>query len=142
MARMPAIGQPLGAQFHDAFGCAGQLLGGGVAQENQDIRGEKLDLALDERLAHLHLFRRGRAVAGRTPEDEVRDVDIGLGEVDRGKHPVEKLSCPADERLALRVLVLSGRFSDQHEARLRRSARETQARGGLLQPAAVEPLQQ
>ena len=103
---------------------------------------KKLDLALDERLADLHLFRRRRAVAGRAPEDEIGDVDIGLGQVDGGEHAVEKLARAADERLALDILVLSRRLSDQHEARGLRAARETEARGRFLQTAAFEVFQE
>jgi hypothetical protein len=36
-------------------------------------------------------------------------------EADRREHAVEQLSRPADERLALDVLVAAGRLADQHD---------------------------
>ena len=127
-----SIVQPFAAQLHDALGGPGELLGRRVAEKNQKLRRQKLDLPLDERLANLDLLRRGRAVAGRAPEYEVGDVDVRLAKPDCGEHPVEKLPCPAHEWLALDVLVLAGRLADEHDARLRRATRQAEARRGLF----------
>ena len=72
-------------------------LRGGAAEQDEDIRIGKLDLALDEGPADLRLLRRRRAVAGRPPGNDVGDVGALPVEADRADHAVEQLPGAADE---------------------------------------------
>ena len=86
-------------------------------------------------------LRRRRAVAGRAPRHDVGDVDRGAVEADRGQHAVEQFAGAADEGQALDVFVAAGRFADEHQPCLRIAVGEHQLRGGRLEGAAVESLQ-
>ena len=99
---------------------------------------KQFDLAGEERRAGLDLLRRRRAVARRAPIDRVGDVDVLLGEPDRGEHAVEQLPGAADKGLALQILVAARRLADHHDAGLLAAPGEAEALGRALQRAAVE----
>ena len=99
---------------------------------------KQLDLAGEERRAGLDLLRRRRAISRRPPIDRVGDVDVLLGEPDRGEHAVEQLPGAADKGLALQILVAARRLADHHDAGLLAASGEAEALGRPLQRAAVE----
>ena len=107
-------------------------------EQDHELGRHQLHLALEERPAHLRLLRRGRAVSGRAPVDDVGDVDVRFAQTDGRQHLVEQLAGAADERLAFQVLVAAGRLADQHQPRLRRAAVEAEVLGRRLEAAAVE----
>ena len=129
------------AQLGHAVGHVEQGVRGAAAEEQNAARANQLDLTLEERLADRDLGGGRRAVAGRAPEDDVGDPDRAPVEPDRRQHPVEQLAAGADERLALPVLLGPGRLADQHQRRLGVAVGEAQPGRGLLERAAVEPLQ-
>ncbi len=59
-------------------------------------------------------------------------------EADRGQHFIEKLAGPADERLALQVLVAARRLADDHQAGLGVAAIEAERLCRRLERAAIE----
>ena len=98
----------------------------------------QFDLPVEERPAGERLLRRRRAVAGRTPIDDVGDVNVGFGEADRFQHLVEQLPGAADERLAFEIFVAARRFADDHQPRRRRAAIKAELAGRCFERAAVE----
>ena len=134
--------EPFAAGLHDAVAGRQQGLRRGIAERHQHVRIHEFDLALDERQAGQGLLRGRRAVAGRAPRNQVGQIDGGAVESDRGQHAVQQLAGGADERLALDILVAARNLADHHDARLRIAVGKHQLRGGVLQRAAVEILQQ
>ena len=89
-------------------------------------RGEmKLELRLEVGPAGLDLDRLGVAVARRAALHDVGDVDVGPGEADALDQAGEQLAGPADERLALQVLLLARPLAHEQQvgARDRRPRR-------------------
>src|SRR5689334_21260023 len=105
MEREPAAACP-----RNTFLDAEQRLRGRTTKTDKDIGIGKLDLAQDEGQADLRFLRRRRAVAGRPPGHDIRDVDAAAIESDRGEHAVEQLAGAADERQAFEVLVAPRRL--------------------------------
>jgi hypothetical protein len=81
--------------------------GRGGAQQQHSLRLQDGEGPLDERRADGLFLRRGRAVAGRPPEDGVGDEDLA-GQARCVEHLVQQLARLADERQSLRVLVRPG----------------------------------
>jgi hypothetical protein len=92
LAALGLVGKPAPARAEDAVLGAEEVLHGGAAEADQDVRVRQLDLALHERLADGDLLRGGVAVAGRAPGHEIGDIDMAAVETDRRQHPVEKLA--------------------------------------------------
>src|SRR5688500_17606409 len=90
-----------------------------LAERDDDLRPDRVNLPEQERLALRHFVRLRIAVARRPAFDDVGDVDIFTPEVDGFDDPVQELSGTADERLALDVLIRAGRFADEHQVRIR-----------------------
>ena len=130
--------QPAAARPCDAFLGAEQRLHRRAAEADQDIRVRQLDLTADERQADRGLLRRRRAVAGRPPRHDIGDIGERTIEPDRRHHQVEKLAGAADERPSRDVLVISGRFADEHDAALRIAVGENELGCGSAQRAALE----
>ena len=105
------------------------------------MRSQQLDLTLQERLADGDLARGGGTVAGWAPEHDVGDPDRGAVKADRRQHPVQQLAARSDEGLALAVLFGPWRLADQHQPGVGTAVREAQARCGLPQAAALEPVE-
>src|SRR5689334_14320779 len=133
---------PPPAQLRDRRLRAQQRLGGELAERDDHLRRDQLQLANEERLAARDLVRLGIAVLRRPALDDVRDVDVLAPEL----HPLgddlrEQLAGAADERLALQVLVATGRLADEHEARARVADPEDEVlavRSELAPPAVAD----
>ena len=102
----------------------------------------KLDLAADEGQADRGFLRRRRAVAGRPPRHDIGDIDAGTIEPDRGQHQIEQFAGAADKGPADDVLVVAGRFADEHDPALRIAVGEDKLGRGRAQGAAFETPQQ
>ncbi len=135
--------QTLTVETRDAAG-ARQQPGQRVTAEQQDDVGlEQLDLLIEEVAARIDLERLGIAVARRPALDDVGDVDVAPVEPGRFEQRGEQASGRPDERLALPVLVLTGRLAHGHDPRRhgpvaghRLGAREVQrARRALPNPS-------
>src|SRR6202162_957181 len=116
--------QPSSAQPHDAVLGAEDGFGGGGTQGADCLRPDHLKLAEQELPANLHFVGLGCPVLRRAALDYVADVNLltlqrdalfGGGSFD---HLREKLSCPADERQSLLVLVGPRAFTYKHQPRL------------------------
>src|SRR5690606_33970446 len=103
-ARCRDVLAPVAAQPQNAFGRVEQRLGRGAAQTYQDLRIYQFDLALDEGTADFGFMRRRRAVARRSPWNDIGYVGAASVEPDGGQHPVQQLPRAADERQPLQVL--------------------------------------
>ena len=76
---------------------------------------DELDLPPQIGLAGLDLLRARVAVVGRPALEHVGDVDLLAGEADGRQQLLKQLAGLAYEGLALLVLVVAGRFADEHE---------------------------
>src|SRR5262245_14965231 len=108
LARASLEAKPAPARLGDSLVSRQQSLGRGIAEADQDIGIDQLDLAPYEGQADRSLLRRWRAIAGRPPRHDVGDIGAFAIEPDRGQHAVEELAGAADERQALDVLVAAG----------------------------------
>ena len=48
--------------------------------------------------------------------ENIGDVDLLSGELHGCKHFRQEISCPADKRFSLLILICAGSFADKHEA--------------------------
>jgi hypothetical protein len=78
----------------------------------------------------LHLFRRGWAIPKtacrhiRTALEDICNVNIFAREVHRLQNSRQQLSGASDERFPLLILICTGRFTDEHQIRVRISDTE------------------
>jgi hypothetical protein len=78
----------------------------GLAERDDHLRRDEVDLAVEEGRARRRLVEGRRAVAGRAALHHVGDVRIAPAPQARGRqHAVEEFPRLADERLALLILV-------------------------------------
>ena len=96
-------------------------LRGHAAQTDNDFGTDQLKLLAQPRHARGGFFRQRVAVLRRTALDAVGDVDARAVEPDHREHIVEELARPADERLALLVLVRARGLAHDDDLGLRRS---------------------
>src|SRR5215212_5622229 len=106
-------------------------LGGGTAEAEDDLRLYRLYLALQVGVAGPDLSRPRLAVLepssllDRRPAlDDVRQIDVLTGEINRRQDVVEELARPPDERQPGGVLVLARSLADEHQRRVRISGTE------------------
>src|SRR5437868_8093215 len=84
--------------------------------QGDDERGvEDLELTTQDRGAGRHLVGLRVAVARWPALDDVRDEHVGAGPLDAPEQLVEDAASPADERLALLILVESRPLTDEHD---------------------------
>src|ERR1700676_2516033 len=116
--------QPLSAQpHHTVLGAQDRFRRGGT-QGTDRFGADGLKLAEKELAADLHLVRLRSSILWGTALNDVADVNVLAfqGDAFFGGRPFdhlrEKLSGPADERQALRVLVGPWAFAYKHQSRL------------------------
>src|SRR5207237_6167541 len=92
---------------------------------------DQLDRPPEVRLARFDLLRQRVAVARRPAFYDVGDIDVLTAQADAVEEVREELSCSADERHALLVLVEAGRLADEHQLGGRRAGAENDLRPAL-----------
>ena len=102
-------------------------------ETDENLRLHQLHLAAQITAAGLLLRVERVAVLRRTALDAVGDVDARAVEPDHREHIVEELARPADERLALLVLVRARGLAHDDDLGLRRSDAENNVRARLGQ---------
>src|SRR5262249_50502227 len=131
---------PAAAQLRDRGLHAEQGLDRELPERGDHLLADALELPEEEGLAALHLVGLWIAVLGRPALDDVGDVDVLAPEL----HPLgddlgEQLPRPADERLALQVLVPPRSLPHEHQTgtRIAHTEDEMRAMGRELAPVAV-----
>src|SRR5688500_4514287 len=89
-----------------------------LAERDNNLRPDRVNLPEQERLALLHFVRLWIAVARRPALDDVGDVDVFAPQIDGLDDFRQELSGAADERLPLDVFIRAGRFADEHQVRV------------------------
>ena len=105
----------LAAQLRDPLLGLEQQLGREVSERDDHARLDQLELAVEPGRARLDLVGLRVAVARRPALHDVGDVHVGAGQADALDELGEQLARPADERLALQVLLLARAFAHEHQ---------------------------
>ena len=92
-----------------------QRLRAELAERDDHLRLDDVDLPEEERLAGLDFVRLGIPVLGRAALDDVGDVDVLALERDGFDDLRQELPRAADERKALLIFVASRSFADEHQ---------------------------
>ena len=96
-----------------------QQRGGALAECDDELRPDQLDLTFQIRPACGRLVGLGRTVVGRTAFEHVRDVDVATArEPKRGQHIVEQAPRLADEGLAPGILFRARCLADEQPLRV------------------------
>jgi hypothetical protein len=106
-----------------------------AAEDEDDLGLDHRELARQVWRASLRLVWHRVTVLRRPALEHVGDVDVGAAQADAGKERVEKLSCSADERLTLTVLVEAGRLSDDEDVSRARPDPRYRLRSRRVEPA-------
>src|SRR5262249_41556055 len=101
----------------------------------------ELDLTHDERQADGSFLWRWRSIARGAPRNDIGNIGAAPVEPDRRHHAIKQLPRAAHERKPLKILLTSGRLTDEHHPRLRVAVSESQFLGRLLEHASLETLE-
>src|SRR5215813_6890249 len=113
--RRAAVTVQLAAHAADAGLGRKQVGRGDLAQRDDELRPDQLDLAVQVRLATQRFAGLRIAVARGPAFDAIRDIDaVAAPDTDRREHIVQQPAGLADERLALRILLGARAFTDEH----------------------------
>ena len=103
------------AQARDRIERAQQRLRRELAERDDHLRLDGVDLPEQEWLARLDFVLLGVAVLRRPALDHVRDVHVLALQIDRFDDLRQQLPGAADERNALLIFVGARRFADEHQ---------------------------
>ncbi len=97
-----------------------EALGGDPSEAANNLRGDDLQLLLENGQTAGHLGRSGVAVSGGSALEDVTDVDVVAGEAHAfGEDVVEELSGASDKGQALLVLIVTGGLADEDQSGVR-----------------------
>src|SRR5215213_3024046 len=129
---------PLAAIFGNSEILVYDRLRGWTAQAEDDLRFDRLDLALQVWVAGPDLTRLRLAVLepsalldGGAALDDVGQIDLLAGQIYGRQDVVEELARPPDERQPRGVLVLAGPLADEHQGRVGVPGREDRVGAAL-----------
>src|SRR4029453_1877868 len=128
--RASPVLMPSAAQISYGCPCPEQTFDGYRANRDQNLRLNNIDLLQEIRPACLHFERRRGAVAKRasrrigTAFQDIGNVNLLANEAHRLDNSRKQLTCAPDKWLALPVLIHAGRFTDEHQFRIRISDAE------------------
>ena len=112
------------------------LHAGDPSEGDDDLRSDEARLLSEIADTAVLLVILRIAVHGRSALDDIGDIDVLLAvEVDGIEHFVEQLTCSADKRLALQILLLTGTLADEHHPRLSVADAENDVVATLAQSA-------
>ena len=106
------------AQPGDRRGAPEKGLSGELSETADDLRANGRDLAFQEGTAGEHLVGLGISVSRGAALQDVADVSILTFDAGGLDDLREELACGADERQALLVFLIAGRFADEHDLRI------------------------
>lgn len=120
----------------DACRITTEKFGSEIAEAADDTRTDEGNLLPEPGLTGTDLFRPWIAVIGRPILEHVGDEHLLTAEPDTGQQLSEQLAGRANEWPSLLILVIAGRLTDEHQARLWVSFAENRVRTRDMQVTA------
>jgi hypothetical protein len=90
-------------------------LGSESTEGANEIRPDRLYLALQKRKTGFDLIGPGIAIIRRTALDDIADINLITGKIDGFDYTAKEIAGGADKGFALPVLIESGAFTDKNE---------------------------